>query len=257
MSVGINVKMIGQKHSGATAATPPAAEDESSPEEASALQRPVTRGTAAPVLPMPKRRARWGLLAAGVLAAVVFAVGTYTLVAGSGERTGVVGLAAPVAWGQVITRADLVEVQLAADPALRPVAWSRVDSMVGQRAAADLPAGTLLTGDSVEAAAAVPESGQALVGVQVNGAQAPTTPLSAGDRVALVHTSGTQVGTDVPASRSSSTASERWTGTVFAVSAAANRGERTVDVLVDGDDADALAQASAAGEVAIVVLPRS
>lgn len=222
--------------------------------ESSSTDAPL-RPAPAPMLPTPKRRPRRGLLAAGVLLAVLFALGTYMLVSRSGERVGVVGLAHPVAWGQVITDDDLVQVQLVPDPALHPVPWSDVDSVVGRRAAADLTAGSLLTADSVQTVTAVPPKGKALVGVLVTAGQAPTTPLNPGDRVVVVHTA--PAGAADAARATGQADAPGVTGTVFAVSAPGSTGDRTVDVLVDQADANGLAQASAAGETALVLMPRS
>lgn len=214
-----------------------------------------SRPAPAPVLPTPKRRPRRGLLAAGVLLAVLFALGTYMLVSRSGERIGVVGLTQPVAWGQVITEDDLVQVQLVPDPALHPVPWGDVDTVVGQRAAADLSAGSLLTADAVQVVTAVPPEGKALVGVLVTAGQAPTTPLNPGDQVVVVRTA--RAGAADAVRDTTASDSPGVNGTVFAVSAPSSTGDRTVDVLVAQADANGLAQASAAGETALVLMPRS
>lgn len=212
---------------------------------------------APPVLPAPRRRARRGLLAAGVVLSILFALGAYMLVERSGQRVAVIGTAKDISWGEVITQADLVQVQVAQDPALRTVPWSSVSSMVGQRAAMDLPAGALLTGSSVQVSTAIPPEGEALVGVRVSAGQVPSTALSPGDQVVIVRTSGT------PATNGSAQATDLLasaiTAEVFAVSSpAAGSTDRTVDVLVDGDPNVALrlAAMSAAGEASIVLLPR-
>jgi len=68
----------------------------------------------------------------------VFALGAYVLVERSGERVAVIGTAKDIPWGEVITQADLMQVMVAKDPALRAVPWSSAGSIVGQRAALDL-----------------------------------------------------------------------------------------------------------------------
>ncbi len=223
------------------------------PETASGRRLPP----APPVLPAPRRRARRGLLAAGIVLSILFALGAYALVERSGERVAVIGTAKDISWGEVITQADLVQVQVAHDPALRTVPWSSVSSIVGQRAAIDLPAGALLTGSSVQASTSIPPAGKALVGVRVSAARAPSTALSPGDQVVIARTGGTTT-TDRSTQAKDLTASAI-PAEVFAVSAPATGStDRTVDVLVDDDPAVALrlAAMSAAGEASIVLLPR-
>lgn len=201
-----------------------------------------------PPLPAPKRRPRRALLAAGVVLVVLGALATYWLTQQSSQRVAVVGVAHDVSWGQVITAADLVQVQIAADPQMTPIPWSQEATLIGQRAAVDLQAGSLLTPRSVTDQQ-VPPAGSALVGVSVKSSQLPVTALTAGDKVLLVITP--------PAgSAAQQAAAATVSATVFAVGAADASGARTVDVLVDQGDAAGLAQASAAGRVAIVLVPR-
>ena len=215
------------------------------------------RPPAPPVLPAPRRRARRGLLAAGIVLSILFALGAYMLVERSGERVAVIGTAKEISWGEVITQADLVQVQVAQDPALRSVPWSSAGSIVGQRAAMDLPAGALLTGSSVQASTSIPPAGHALVGVRVSAGQVPSTALSPGDQVVIVRT-GDASATD-RAAQAKDLAASAIPAEVFAVSApAAGSTDRTVDVLVDDDPNVSLrlAAMSAAGEASIVLLPR-
>src|SRR6476659_2155141 len=97
---------------------------------------------AAPVLATPKRRPRRMLMAAGALLVILCALGTYWLTQRSAERVVVVGVAQDVSWGEVVTSADLVQVEVVNDPALKPVPWTDMASLVGQYAAADLQDGS-------------------------------------------------------------------------------------------------------------------
>ena len=238
------------------AGSEPAATAAGVPEAAAAAgRRPPP---APPVLPAPRRRARRGLLAAGIVLSILFALGAYALVERSGERVAVIGTAKDISWGEVITQADLVQVQVAQDPALRTVPWSSAGSIVGQRAALDLPAGALLTGSSVRASTSIPPAGQALVGVRVSAGHVPSTALSPGDQVVIVRTSGASASATDRSAQATDLAVSAIPAEVFSVSApVAGSTDRTVDVLVD-DDAVALrlAAMSAAGEASIVLLPR-
>jgi hypothetical protein len=209
---------------------------------------------AAPVLATPKRRPRRMLMAAGAILVILCALGTYWLTQRSAERVAVVGVAHDVSWGEVVTSADLVQVEVVNDPALKPVLWADVSSLVGQYAAADLQAGSLLTTRSVTGAE-VPGPGKALVGVSVKQAQMPVTTLHPGDRVVLVATADTP--TAQQPTGNASAGSGPVDATVFAVGSTDPSGARTVDVILAEDLAAKVASASAAGKVAIVLVPRS
>ena len=62
---------------------------------------------------------------------------------------GVVAVRAAVERGAVIGREDLMTVQVGLDPALTPVPAAQVETLVGQRAAVDMAAGTLVTREQV------------------------------------------------------------------------------------------------------------
>jgi hypothetical protein len=209
---------------------------------------------AAPVLATPKRRPRRMLMAAGALLVILCALGTYWLTQRSAERVAVVGVARDVAWGEVVTSADLVQVEVVNDPALKPVPWADVSSLIGQHAAADLQAGSLITEKSVTGAE-VPGPGNALVGVSVKQAQMPVTTLHPGDRVVLVLTADTPA-VQQPTGAASAAAAAPIDATVFTVGSTDASGARTVDVVLAEDQAARVASASAAGKVAIVLVPR-
>ena len=61
---------------------------------------------------------------------------------------------------------DLVAVRIGVDPALSPIPATQLDGVVGQRAAMDLPAGGLVTRDSI-ASTVVPAQDMSVVGVAV------------------------------------------------------------------------------------------
>ena len=81
--------------------------------------------------------------------------------------------------------------QVSTDPALDPLPASQADTVVGQRAAVDMAAGTLLTRAQVTATV-LPAAGMTIVGVGLPAAQMPGEPLLAGDRVRIVATPGDQ-----------------------------------------------------------------
>lgn len=202
---------------------------------------------APPEIPAPRRRRRPAWIALAVALVVLGALGAVWGFQVASERISVVGVAAPVEFGQLVQRGDLVEAQIVADPRLSPVPWSQVESLVGQRAATDLRPGGLVTTGSVTGQP-VPGPGEDLVGVPVASTQVPASPLRPRDRVLLVPfagdgAAGAEVadGSTVPA-------------TVHTVGPPNATGVRTVDVLVAAGRGAAVAELAAAQQLAIVVL---
>jgi len=120
-----------------------------------------------------------------------------------------------------------------------------LDSLIGQRAAVDLSAGSLLTPSSTTTEV-IPAQGQSLVGVTLTPAQLPGQPLLAGDEVRVIATPREQE--DVPA-----TAPTVYSAVVVAVRNLDDLGQVVVDVTVPAANAGALAAQVATGRVALVL----
>ena len=133
--------------------------------------------------PPPRLRRRPALVAASVAAVCVGALLAVWAYSSLSTAQSVLAVRTTVHRGEVITRDELVAVQVGVDPALRPVSTGQLEQVVGRRAALDLPAGALLTGEAVTDAV-VPAAGLSVVGVALTAAQMPSTPLTAGDQVA-------------------------------------------------------------------------
>ena len=212
--------------------------------------RPVGPPIPALKLQQPGRSRRPLMLALMVVLMVVSALAAWFFVQKSTERVAVVGVARDVAWGQPVQMSDLVAVELVPDPSLNPISWDQRSTLVGQLAATDLQAGTLLTARSVTDVE-IPSTGQALVGIQVKSGQVPVTPLSPQDRVLLV-----PAGQQASPSRAAATDGKPVQAEVYTVGATDANGTRTVDVLVPEAAAAQAAADAAAGRLAIVLVPR-
>lgn len=147
--------------------------------------------------------------------------------------------------GAVIAADDLARVRLSADPALKPVAASQLDQVVGQRAAMDIAEGAMLTPGSFTSEV-VPGEGQSVVGVALTSAQAPGGGFQYGDHVRVVVTPAQ--GGDLPAG-----APLVNDATVVGVHASEETGATVVDLLVPKTDAAVLATRIATGNVAVVL----
>jgi hypothetical protein len=202
--------------------------------------------TGEPVLaPPPTLRRRPLLVAGSVLAVCAGALlGAFVWTAMSDTHS-VIAVRAGIERGAVIDEADLMSVQVGVDPALSPVGSDEMADLVGQRAAVDMAAGTLVTREQVTVAV-LPPAGSSIVGVPVPPGLLPGEPLVAGDRIRVVATPGAQgeftnePPVTIPA-------------VVVGVRAQVDTGVSVVSVEVPQDRAAELAARAATGNVAVVL----
>lgn len=211
---------------------------------------PSAGGAAAPVPTPPKARRRWGLFAAMAAVVCLGALGNVWLHQATTNSTQVVAARSTIERGTVISRDQLMTVQIGSDPALKPVSAGQLESLVGKRAAVDVAAGSLLTGESITDQI-IPAQGHSLVGVGVTPAMMPGAKLVAGDRIRIVATPGQQGLTDAAAKPVSVAAVVVSTATGADTT---GQGAQTI-ITVDVPSADApqLASMASTGKVAIVL----
>jgi hypothetical protein len=202
-------------------------------------------GAAAAVATPPKLRRRTGLIALGIALVCLGGAGAAYLATSVGDTNPVLTLRQDVARGEVIEAEDLTVARINADPALSTVPAGEQDAIVGQRAAVDLSAGSILTPESTTTEL-VPATGQSLVGVPLSSAQLPSQGLTAGDQVRIVATPRDQ--DDPPA-----TAPTIYPATVVATSTLPDTGQVVVDVTVPAASAGQLAAQVATGRIALVL----
>lgn len=157
--------------------------------------------------------------------------------------------------GSVITRDQLTTAQVNGDSGLRVVPVSRLDSLVGKRAATDLPAGSIVPGGSAMSGP-VAEEGESVVGVLIRPGAAPVTGLEPGARVRLLALASAQGQEQAPAPDSGGSedaALEELQGLIVRVKELPDGSGTSVDVAVDTDAAAQMQRLSAANRVAIVV----
>jgi hypothetical protein len=193
----------------------------------------------------PAVNAKLAAAAVGIIAVSV--AGAAALFATVSGTSPVVVAAAPLAKGQLIDDGDLTTAAVAAEAGVLVLPAAQLPQLLGQRAAVDVPAGALLTPQSVTTEP-VPGPGRALVGVPVTSAQAPLGELLPGTPVRLVH---------VPAAAGPGSAGpERDDPPVAAVVVAsgfAPDGARVIDVTVPAAAAPTVTAWASAGAAAVVV----
>ncbi|MCX4673649.1 SAF domain-containing protein [Streptomyces sp. NBC_01381] len=200
-------------------------------------------------------KVKW--VAAGVLTILVGVLGALYAVNVAGDRVNVLALTRNVAAGEKITAQDLTVSSFAEDPALSPVPASERATVIGQRAAVDLRANSMLTRSQLRAGGALGDDKQ-LVGVEVKRGQAPREGLLAGDAVLAVvlPAQGEETASDAKGNQAPADP-ETVKATVVSVGRADATGSVTVNLAVPTTDGPRLAMKAAAKQVALVREPRS
>lgn len=184
-----------------------------------------------------------------VLVVALGVLGNVWLWSSSTTAQEVVAARTTIERGSVIDAEDLMTVRVELDPALHTVAGGELSSLVGQRAALDVAAGSLLTSEAVTGTT-VPAQGYSLVGIGVAAARMPGTALVAGDQVRVVATPAVVTGAV------SSSAPQSVSAVVVSTQVgtdATGQGQTVITVQVPSGDAAALAAMAAAGDVAVVL----
>ena len=200
---------------------------------------------APPLVPPPKLRRRPALVAAAIVAiclGAILAAWAWTATTSTQE---VLAARRTIARGSVIRADDLERVRVNADPALRPLAASEYDKVVGQRAALDIAAGGLVT-SAATTSSTLPPAGMSVVGVALTPAQAPGLALQSGNKVRIVLTpaQGDQAPSGAP---------EFSEAQVVGTRTDEATGHLVVDLLVPHADAAVLAARVATGNIALVL----
>ena len=206
---------------------------------------PSRADAAVRVAPAPKLRRRPALIAASVAAICLGGLLAAFAWTTTSSTQSVLAMRVAVERGAVIGPDDVMTVQVSTDPALRPVPASEASTVVGQRAATDIAAGTLVTLEQVSDTV-LPAVGMSIVGVGLPASQMPGEPLLVGDRVRVVAT---------PGQSGEVTAGEQVTiaATVVGVRVNNENGQNVVSVQVPEQDAAELAARAATGNVALVL----
>ncbi|HXH78409.1 SAF domain-containing protein [Nocardioides sp.] len=209
------------------------------------LTGPEPAPAAPPLAPPPKLRRRPALIAvavASICLGALLAAWAWTSTTNTQE---VLAARDTISRGAVITSDDITRVRINADPALAPLPASSYDDVIGQRAALDIGAGSLLT-ESATTSELLPPDGMSVVGVALSPAQAPGLSLEYGDKVRVVVTPGEGA---APPSGSPPFSDAEVVGTRVDEMT----GELVVDLLVPHGDATLLASRVSTGNVALIL----
>jgi hypothetical protein len=172
-------------------------------------------------------------------------------------RTDVLAVVRDVPVGATIADSDLAVANVTTDRNLKPIPASRRSQIVGQIAQLPLVAGELLTGAQVGVSSGF-TPGQVLVAVGLKQGQFPARGLSAGQKVLIVSTPGTNGGgtNGTAANKGAGSAGQPIAATV-AEAGAMNpaSGIAVIDLRVSADQGVAVAQLASTGNLALILLP--
>ncbi|QAY63194.1 hypothetical protein ET495_08025 [Xylanimonas allomyrinae] len=198
-------------------------------------------------VPPPGMRRRPAVLIAGLTLVAVGVVSGWMVWSRDDTTIEVLAARDGIERGQVIASDDVAVARIPSDLGWAVVPASRLDDVVGKRAAVDVAAGTSISADAVTDIQ-VPADGYSIVGVELSSKQAPGMGLRVGDRVTVVVTpSAATEASDVPAS----TPAE-----VAGVSMSVETGNTVLDLLVPQAQSALLAARVATGDFAVVLESR-
>lgn len=145
------------------------------------VEEPIT--TPEPPRLPARRNPKW--IAIGIVAICLGGLLSYMIYARLATESAVVAMATTVYRGEVIEASDLTSITLSGDPSVPTISADQSASLVGQRAAYDLVAGSLPAPASVTAAP-LPAAERAVVGILLAAGRAPADFLVPGSPVRLV-----------------------------------------------------------------------
>ncbi len=194
--------------------------------------------------PTKSRRRIW-MIALGITIVLIGALATWYVTTTTSQTTSVLTIKTDVKRGELITQDDLTTIAIAGGQSTNAFTASQAQTVVGQVAAVDLPAGSLVTSTNVLDTLPVPE-GHSIVGIALTSSQLPSYPLSAGDAVRLVDT---PVAQGEPPTEDPTT----FDATVFTSTYDDTNQVWIVDVVVPTRDSAAIAARAATQRVSIIL----
>ncbi len=209
-------------------------------------------GSRAPAsrLPVPSRDRRPALAALALLLVVAGALGSALVVYRSGQRIDVLVAAHEIKPGEQVSPGAFTTARVSADAGSIVHASSR-GAFIGSFAVTDIPSGTLINNQMFQVGQVIPRNG-VVVGVTVGGEQRPAAGVNAGDVVRAYFVAKASSSDTAPQPGAVLADAAR---VLDARSSPTNTDALTVSLLVSGDEAAQLVSASAAGAVALAILP--
>jgi hypothetical protein len=210
----------------------------------------------------PQRSRRPTRVAASLLLVAVCSALFAVAYSNAAHQESVLALTEPVDQGALILPSDLKAVRAALAPGINTIPSTDASRVINRRASVGLEPGSLLVTADITNGDVLP-SGEALVGLALKAGQLPASGVSAGELVDIVLT-GAPGAPDTATSSLQPEPSALDPGIVLAASvpvedvesgsATSESGTVNVSVLVESPVAPLVANASVAGQVALIVV---
>lgn len=205
-------------------------------------------------LPTPPRERKPALAALAVLLILVGALGATMLVLQAGDRVEVIKVTRDIQPGESVTKSDVTSVLVADDDSINYVKWSQLNALRKLKAKTTIYKDTVVMGQMFAEGESLP-AGKASVGVALKEGQYPSD-IKPGDTVA-VYNVDTSAGSDKTDSAATApggllVADAKVNTKVEESDATVSTGNLSLTLLVDQDDAAAVARSASAGAVAVV-----
>lgn len=230
MSIDLDPRSLVRKRTGAAPGVPEASPLPATPEP--------------PRLP-GRRNPKW--IALGVVALCLGGLLSYAIYSRVATDTAVVAISQTVYRGELIEEADLTKTVVQGTSFPDAVRAERLTELVGQRAAFDLPAGSVVSGGSVTTTT-VPVDGRAVVGVKLDLGRAPAALLLPSSPVRIVALPPADTG----AGKADKIAGKTYLATVIDQSPAPDGTSILVNLEVDAGQAPTIALLAAQDRIAVV-----
>ncbi len=191
-----------------------------------------------------RRNPRW--IAVGILAICLGALGSLVLYTQVTTSNTVIAVNRTIMRGEKLQAADLGQVTVGNLAGLKPVAASKLPSLIGQQALTDLPHGSFV----VEGSVGTPSepAGSARVGLRLTPGRVPIAPLPAGTAVRLISVAAPNT--------SMSSVDVSVSGQIATAPSTAPDGSRVLDVSVPSQHAARIARLAASDQIAVILESR-
>lgn len=212
-------------------------------------QTTTTKRTAPPVRLLGSGPRRWRWLGLGVGLMVAGALGATWAWGQADQREGVVVAAHDLPAGHTLAPEDVTVAQVAAGDEVAAISSQDLQDTVGQTLAVPLDEGMLLADGALAEAGEYPEAGQAIVGAALEPTQYPAS-LQPGAHVSVVAAAGGEQAEET--ADGTGGVVDPVDAQVQSITPAEDGGATLVELAVDSAEAEAVARAASAGEVALV-----
>lgn len=221
------------------------------PDRTRTLPPPPPQTAAAP----PKQRRRPAMMGLGIAMVLVFALlGFFLATRGTAPKT-VLVTTTNISGGQPLTEAQVTTTQISGGEHAKTIPRESINSIRGNIAIGDIPAGTILSPDML-AVKTTPESGQTIVGARVRPGQLPAGGVRAGDAVTVIIAApqqGDGGSADETKPDSQTPTGKAWSAEVVTTGEPGDDGATTVDLVLSTAAAREVGVANGTGRLSLLL----